>query len=61
MAEATMQLSDDVRRMLLEERRSKVTLTQNIEQDLLSQILEQRRYRRDIRQNAEPCWKMASI
>ena len=38
-----MQLSDDVRRMLLEERRSKVTLTQNIEQDLLSQILEQKK------------------
>ena len=35
---ATDQLTQDVKHMLLEERRSKVTLTRKIEQDLLAQI-----------------------
>ena len=38
VVQATDQLTRDVKRMLLEERRSKVTLTRKIEQDLLAQI-----------------------
>ncbi len=43
VVEATTQLSNDVKRMLLEERRSKVTLTRQIEQGLLAQITEQKK------------------
>lgn len=39
---ATTQLSNDVRHMLLEERRSKVTLARKIELDLLNQVTEQK-------------------
>ena len=42
VVQATTQLSNDVRHMLLEERRSKVTLTRQIEQGLLAQINEQK-------------------
>lgn len=42
VVEATQQLSNDVKRMLIEERRSKVTLTRQIEQGLLAQITEQK-------------------
>ncbi|MDD5273472.1 MAG: chain length determinant protein, partial [Methylovulum sp.] len=44
VVQATTQLSNDVRRMLLEERRSKVTLTRQIEQGLLAQITEQKKH-----------------
>lgn len=40
---ATNQLTTDVKHMLLEERRSKVTLTRKIEQDLLNQINTQKK------------------
>ena len=43
VVEATNQLSKDVKHMLLEERRSKVTLTRKIEQDLLDQITTQKK------------------
>jgi succinoglycan biosynthesis transport protein ExoP len=43
VVDATQQLSRDVKRMLLEERRSKVTLTRQIEQGLLDQINEQKK------------------
>ena len=42
VVQATTQLSNDVRHMLLEERHSKVTLTRQIEQGLLAQINEQK-------------------
>jgi polysaccharide biosynthesis transport protein len=43
VVEATKQLTRDVKHMLLEERRSKVTLTRKIEQDLLDQITTQKK------------------
>jgi Mrp family chromosome partitioning ATPase/16S rRNA G966 N2-methylase RsmD len=43
VVEATNQLSKDVKHMLLEERRSKVTLTRTIEHDLLDQITTQKK------------------
>jgi len=43
VVEATNQLTKDVKHMLLEERRSKVTLTRKIEQDLLNQITTQKK------------------
>ena len=43
VVEATDQLTRDVKHMLLEERRSKVTLTRKIEQDLLNQITTQKK------------------
>jgi len=43
VVEATTQLSNDVRHMLLEERRSRVTLTRQVEQGLLTQITEQKK------------------
>ena len=41
--EATEELNIDVRHMLIEERRSKVTLTKKIEKDLLEQIVQQKK------------------
>jgi succinoglycan biosynthesis transport protein ExoP len=43
VVEATNQLTKDVKYMLVEERRSKVTLTRNIEHDLLDQITTQKK------------------
>jgi len=43
VVDATTQLSNDVKRMLLEERRSKVTLTRRIEKGLADQISEQKK------------------
>ena len=43
VVEATEQLTKNVKHMLLEERRSKVTLTTKIEQDLLNQISTQKK------------------
>ncbi len=43
VVEATNQLSKDIKHMLLEERRSKVTLARKIEQDLLNQITTQKK------------------
>ncbi len=43
VVEATDHLTQDVKHMLLEERRSKVTLTRKIEQDLLDQINTQKK------------------
>ena len=43
VVQATNQLSTDVKNMLLEERRSKVTLTREIEQNLLNQITLQKK------------------
>jgi len=43
VVDATTKLSNDVKHMLLEERRSKVTLTRQIEQGLLTQINEQKK------------------
>ena len=42
LADAVDQFSQDVKRMLIEERRSKVTLSRTIEQDLLAQINSQK-------------------
>lgn len=42
LVEATNQLTQDIRNMLLEERRSKVILTKHIEDNLLQQIAEQK-------------------
>ncbi len=41
--EATEKLNKDVRHMLIEERRSKVTLTKKIEKDLFDQIVQQKK------------------
>jgi Mrp family chromosome partitioning ATPase len=43
VVEATNQLTKDVKHMILEERRSKVTMTRKIEQDLLEQITKQKK------------------
>ncbi|MCX7099604.1 MAG: chain length determinant protein [Methylococcales bacterium] len=43
VVEATQQLTQDIKHMLLEERRSKVTLSKKIEQDLLAQINTQKK------------------